>query len=426
MYLEMVKRRYATLVHRVWRKGILRSGMLTAIVLVAAVVGMGIAYHEHLLGNFHKLKVKANIADGHSEAPVPRPGGQEAVSLMRAPMVGDSMPQFLSATILPGRGMNVLQITAYLPGRGEVSLMASPPLDEAAKAMTGSGGDKDLAMGGAFEVPWAGRIWGMPTASGDHIATIWRGRTIVLPTATSDNPTEDGGLMLARPSHTAETVALPDGGDVQAAITLVNPDSRWPSETEVTATVLLSGRSIELTVAARNAGSVAEPVGIGWRPRFAILEGNRSQLRLQIPGTMQAEVGSGGMPTGKLLPVAGTASDFTSSGGATLGNISLDDCFVALHQGLLGNGPVAALIDPASGYGLRLTALSPTIKAMCVSAPANGDFISIDPQFNYPDPLGREWGKDADTGMVVLQPGQSTQWKVRVELFSPALSPSPM
>ena len=73
--------------------------------------------------------------------------------------------------------------------------------------------------------------------------------------------------------------------------------------------------------------------------------------------------------------------------------------------------------DPADNFGLRLTALSPTIKAMRVAAPANEDYVSIEPQFNFPDPLGREWAKDADTGMVVLQPGQSTEWKVRLELF---------
>jgi galactose mutarotase-like enzyme len=333
------------------------------------------------------------------------------------------MPQFLSATVLPGLGMNVLQIAAYLPGRGEVNLMASPPLDEAAKTMNGSGSDTSLAMGGAFEAPWAGRIWGAPTNSG-HMTTTWRGRTIALPMATGGS-SADGGLMLAQASASEETVALPDGGDAQAVFTLSNPDAHWPSKVEVTVTVLLSSRSIELTATARNNGSSAEPVGIGWRPRFAILGGNRSQVRLRITGTMRVEAGGGSMPTGRLVPVAGTPNDFTVPGGARLGTASLDDCFAALHRDLLGNGPVAELVDPASGYGLRLTALSPTIKAMCVSAPASSDFVSIDPRFNYPDPFGREWGKDVDTGMVVLQPSQSTQWKVRLELFSPAFTPSP-
>jgi galactose mutarotase-like enzyme len=96
--------------------------------------------------------------------------------------------------------------------------------------------------------------------------------------------------------------------------------------------------------------------------------------------------------------------------------MALEDSFTDLQQGLLDSGPSAELSDPANGFGLRLTALSPTIKTMRVVAPADGDFVTIDPQFNYDDPLGREWGKD--TGMVVLQPGQSTQWKVRLEIYS--------
>ena len=51
------------------------------------------------------------------------------------------------------------------------------------------------------------------------------------------------------------------------------------------------------------------------------------------------------------------------------------------------------------------------------AGPAKGDFVSIAPEFNYPDPFGREWRGNTDTGMVILQPGQSTEWKVRLELL---------
>jgi galactose mutarotase-like enzyme len=98
--------------------------------------------------------------------------------------------------------------------------------------------------------------------------------------------------------------------------------------------------------------------------------------------------------------------------------MNLDECFVPLQQGLLDSGPVAELRDPADNYGVRMTALSSTIKAMRVVAPANADFVSIEPQFNVPDPFGREWTKENNSGMVVLQPGQSTEWQVRLELFS--------
>jgi aldose 1-epimerase len=225
------------------------------------------------------------------------------------------------------------------------------------------------------------------------------------------------GLLLARATDSVSTAAMPDGGQVEATFQAGDFGAHWPSKTDVHVTVLLSSRSIELTVVAHNVGDVAEPIGIGWHPRFAVLNGGREQLRLRIPGEMrEAHDQHSGLPTGALLRVAGTAYDFTARDGTRLGKMDLDDGFVQLHKELLDNGPVAELSDPADDFGLRLTALSSTIKAMRVVAKADGDFVSIEPQFNYDDPFGREWS--GDTGMVVLQPGQSTQWKVRLELFS--------
>jgi aldose 1-epimerase len=432
MYLGMVKQWFATLFHRIWGRGLMRSGMVTGLLLAVLVGGLSIAYRERGRGNLHKLKAK--IATDRQDVAVPQPGGQEAAVLIRTRQTGDSTPEFLSATMLPGRGMNVLQITAYFPGKGEVNLMASPSVEGAASAMTGNGDDANgqasLAMGGAFEAPWAGRIWGAPAQNGTHVTTGWRGHTITLPAAGSGAGGVEArdGLMLAQAADSAGTTGLPDGGEAQAVFHSEDFGGHWPSKTDVTVTVLLSSRSVDLTVVARNIGDVAEPIGIGWHPRFAILGGNRAESRLHVPGEMRAEMHDRerAQPSGTLLPVAGTAYDFSMRGGARLGTMDLDECFVALHQNMLDNGPAAELTDPASGYGLRLTALSPTIKAMCVVAPASGDYVSIEPQYNYPDPFGREWGKETDAGMVVLQPGQSTEWKVRLEVFALTGGPSSM
>jgi aldose 1-epimerase len=62
--------------------------------------------------------------------------------------------------------------------------------------------------------------------------------------------------------------------------------------------------------------------------------------------------------------------------------------------------------------------MTSAIKAIRVYAPLDGSFISIQPQFNYDDPFGRQWAKGEDTGMVVLEPGESTVWKIRLEIFS--------
>jgi len=421
MYWEIWRQRLSALLDRLWHRGLKRSGMVTGLILAALATGFGVAYHQHAQGNFHKLKVK--MATEVPEEATPRPGGQEALVLTRTRMMDDSLPEFLSVTMLPGRGMNVLEISAYIPGRGEVNLMASPSLENAANAMSGVGedanGQASLAMGGAFEAPWAARIWGTASSNAGRIATAWRGHAIQLPAngSAGEGATANGGLMLAGAADSSGSVALPDGGQAQAVFHGFG--ERWPSKTEVTVTALLSSRAIDLTVTARNTGDTAEPVGIGWRPRFAVLEGGREQLRLRIPGESRVEGldAKRGEPAGRLVPVAGTPYDFTAQGGAKVGSEGLDECFVALQQGLLDSGPAAELSDPANGYKLRLTALSPTIHAMRVVAPADSSYVSIDPQYNYPDPLGREWNKDADTGMVVLEPGETTQWKVRLEVL---------
>jgi galactose mutarotase-like enzyme len=406
----------------------MRSGWVTGLLLGCVLVGLAIGYEEHMRGNFHRLKEK--MADGREDAPVPLPGGQEAVALTRTRLMGDSSPEFLSVTLLPGRGMNVLQITAYIPGKGEVNLMASPALASATKAMTGMGEDAEgyasLTMGGAFEAPWAGRILGTPARSG-HVAADRQERAIILPSSSSGGAVVRDGLMLAEPSDSVRTDALPDGGSAEAVFHAGDFGGRWPSKTDVTITVSLGRRTIDLAMEAHNAGEEPEPIGLGWDPRFAILDGNRQQLRLRIPSETRVEMrGRDRLPTGVLLRTEGTPYDFMAHGGARLGTMDLDECFVELRQNLMDSGPITELSDPADNYGLRLTALSSTIKAMNVVAPANADFVSIEPRFNYPDPLGREWRDETDTGMVVLQPGQTTQWKVQLELFSLASGKLPM
>jgi aldose 1-epimerase len=409
----------------------MRSGMVTFLLLVCVLVGLTVAYRAHIQGNFHKLKLKANIESERQDAPVPHPGGQEAIVLMRSRLQGVSTPEFLSATLLPGRGMNVLQITAYIPGTGEVNLLASPSVDGAASAMTGRGADASgqasMAMGGAFELPWAGSIWGAPDSG--QVTTPWEGHTLSLPASgvEASGAEAKDGLMLLRGADSAGSEILPDGGSSEAVFHMKDFGGHWLSNTDVTMTVLLANKTIELTVVANNIGDVPEPIGIGWRPRFAIQGGNRGEWRLRIPGDMRVEMhGAKGQPTGSIVPVAGTAYDYSAIGGAKLGTASMDDYFTSLHQGLLDNGPTAELRNLEGGYGVRLTAMSPTIKAMRVVAPAGAGYVSIDPEYNYPDPFGREWGKETNAGLVILQPGESTEWKVRLELFSSSGGASPM
>ena len=99
--------------------------------------------------------------------------GQPIVVLKRAASSQGARPEFLSATVLPGRGMNLLQITANLPGKGTIEVLATPSLDEVAKALDGDAfGNKSFStFGGAYLVPYANRIRGTLSVDGQSITT---------------------------------------------------------------------------------------------------------------------------------------------------------------------------------------------------------------------------------------------------------------
>jgi aldose 1-epimerase len=415
---------------------VLRSGMLTAVSLAVLLGGLILIVHERGKGHLAKLERELHPKSTPQGPSTPPLGGQDAIVLERSANTAQAaeMPEFLSATMLPGRGMNVLQIMATVPSLGKIALLDSPSLDDAAKILTGTGADaqgmESLAMGGALEVPWANRMGGVATPDAESVMSVWDGQTMVLPAAPLKGegaPTAVGGLLLKRQANTVETHVVPDGWQSRVVYQAGGFDGHWLSTTEVTTLVLLNGRVMEIEVTAKNTGPVAAPIGIGWRPRFAIPGGDRTNTVLRLPEGLQVEMRPsdaplrGGLPSGRLLPMTGTALRFTTPGGAKLGTEELDASLVHLKQGFTDSGPVVELRDLKDRFGLRVTLLTPTIRALRVYAPADKATVEIDPQFNFDDPFGKEWSKDEDTGMVVLQPGQSTQWKIRLELFPLAM-----
>lgn len=426
MYASILARNVGGLWERFGSWISLNATRLVWMVVLGLVIVLPLGWAAHTKGRFGILKSHIRERISPPEVQPPRPGGQDAMVLQRALLEGGGMPEFVSATLLPGRGMNTLQITAYLPGRGEVPLLAAPSVAQAAVSMNGQGPDANggasLKLGGAIEAPWAGQIYGALSPDGSHIFTQWRGRSLTLPVTkpeTAGAAASTGGMLLKVPSDSLTSSVMPDGGEAQAVFQPGSFGDRWPSKTEVTMTILLSSHVMDLRVSAKNVGNEAEPFGIGWHPRFVIPSGDRSQVTLRMPaGDRMERRDHGGVPTGKLLPVAGTPFDFTPREGARFGVGTMDESFVHLRPAILDFGPAAELRDPKSNYRLRVTAMTPGIREMRVTSPAGSNYVTIAPQLNFDDPLGREWPALEDTGMVVLQPGQTVQWKVRLELFT--------
>lgn len=408
---------------KLWQQTFLRSGVVTIAVLALVLLGLALGWREHTKGHFARLKAEFKQSNNPRAPLPPRPGGQEILVLERSAIEGGTVPEFLSATLLPGRGMNILQITAVLPNKGIVNLLDSPSLEEAAHRLSGQGDDANgtasLAFGGAIEVPWAGDLFGAPSTTG--LNTTWHGTSLSLP-ATQRNgvAVATGGLLLASPSSSIKNNFMPDGGEAEAVYEPGNYDGRWPSTMRVTTTAQLSARAIEMKIVAINTGTTPQPVGLGWRPRFAVL-GDRNRLTLRLPSVMREEIRDQrtGVPTGRLLPVAGTPYDFSPHTGVAFAQLGLNDTFVHLRQAPLDSGPIVELRDPENNYGLRIIMLSSSIKAVHVEAPADGRYVMLEPRFNYDNPFGREWAQQEDTGIVTVQPGETAQWRIRLEIFTP-------
>lgn len=356
-------------------------------------------------------------------------GGEPIVVLKRAQRADQSKPQLLTATVLPGRGMAILQITAYVPGKGEVEVFASPSLGEAKDLLDHNDdkfGNKIFSVGGAFLVPYANRIRGKVTPDGSEITTSIAGQTVNLPANwVGKNPGAEKvsmhGLMLTSKFQNVRQVSTADASTVSGIFHAGNWDSHWVSDTDMSVRIALRNDSVEFMLTAKNVGKEPLPIGIGWHPYFAIPSGDRKQARLHLPADKVAVMDNydNVFPTGEVRPVsAGDGKyDFTAADGKALDDIFLDDNFQNIQRDANGDA-VAKVIDPASKYAIKIVAESPQIKSIQVYSPPDKNFVALEPQFNLPDPYGSEW-KSSDTGMVLLKPGESTTWRVRLELFTP-------
>ena len=350
--------------------------------------------------------------------------GQPIVTLKRAATSGGARPEFLSATILPGRGMNLLQITANIPGKGVINVLATPSIEDVAKALSADkfGNMSFSTFGGAYLAPYANRIRGTLSPDGQTITTFWHGKKLVLPANWSGkNPGAEKhsihGLILTRKADAMHI--SPDGTSITAHIHAGNFGGQWLSSTDLTIRIELRADAVDSTIIAKNVGSEPEPMGIGWHPYFAIPSGQRDQVRLRIPATQHVETNNldDVFPTGQITSVKGTGNDFTAPEGKLIGNSLYDDSFSGLIR---SNGQVVVdLSDPAANYGLRIEGLSPEIRTVQFYAPKDKPFVALEEQYNFGDPFSMVW-HGMNTGMVTLAPGESTTWKVRLQLFTPA------
>jgi galactose mutarotase-like enzyme len=352
-------------------------------------------------------------------------GGQKVVTLTRT-ATSTTKPEFTSITVAPGRGMEVLQITANFPGKGNINVLASPDLATAKKMLDENdtpNGDLGYRLGAAFLAPYPNRIRGKLSEDGKTLTTEWHGKTITLPANNIGKlPTAERhamhGLILKSKTDSVEVKKVSGGEEVEGVIHAGDFGGHWLSKTQFVVAIRLTADAVDVSIDARNIGDEEEPMAIAWHPYFNLPSGDRTQARVSIPASSIAEVDGydNVFPTGKILPVQGTRFDLRGTAGGALGTNFFDDNWN--HLDWANHAVTVRVIDPAAHYGVNIIGLSPEIKAIQMYAPPTAKFVAIEHQYNFGDPFGKEWGS-TDTGMVTLKPGQSTKWHVRLGVFVP-------
>jgi galactose mutarotase-like enzyme len=347
-------------------------------------------------------------------------GGMVPVTMHRKASSHGRAREFISITLLPGRGLNTFQITADLPGKGETELLRSPSLQEASEEMNESGddvfGNLSHAFGGAFLIPFTSRAGGDLSDDRKLVIVHWHGKEIRLPNDYLGHYSVHG-LINTMKAEDVRIAKSRDGETLTAIIHAGDFNGYWLSKTDLRYRIELRGDAIDIRITATNVGTEAEPMGMGWHPFLRIVSGERSQARVHLPAALYGVVDTiDGRPTGELRSVANTPNDYRSPAGAVMPDASTSVNFSRIER--TAGSIDAWLADPKANYAIRVRGLSPEIQTLHLWSAKDDTFCAIEEQYNYMDAFGPEW-RDMDTGLVTLKPGESTEWHVRLELFDP-------
>lgn len=331
---------------------------------------------------------------------------------------------FTSATLLPGRGMAVWRLGARVHGRDiEVLHGPAPAALDAFLERERFPGNATFGMGGAILLPFANRIRGRLLPDGRTLETVVDGQTVCLPANWSGvrvgaERFAMHGLVLDAAFKAVVHERSERADCARAELDLGDFGGRWPSRTHVTVSYELRSDAFAMHVLARNAGRDPLPMGIGWHPYFNVPSLRRDQVRLRVPARRRTIVNDYDevLPTGVIEEIGGTGCDYSVEGGRALDADHLDDCFTDLVRDDAGE-VASEVTDPAAGYGVRVVATTPEVRAFQVYAPRVHPYVVVEPQFNLADPYGAEWPAGTDTGMVRLAPGASCELGARIELM---------
>ncbi|MBU6376610.1 MAG: hypothetical protein KGQ59_11480 [Bdellovibrionales bacterium] len=176
----------------------------------------------------------------------------------------------------------------------------------------------------------------------------------------------------------------------------------YPFSLDMGVSYQLSSLGLRCEFSVQNIGATDAPVGVGFHPYFAMAGDRVDSGILRLPSQEQIEFAPGFLPTGRVLPVAGTNLDFQTP--RTIGEITLNHCFKTMARDPDGYAR-ASLLDPYDQFETQIWMNSSFDYLVVYTGEALGSdarrAIAIEPMTCGTDAFNRP-----DWGLTVLRPGE--------------------
>jgi aldose 1-epimerase len=187
----------------------------------------------------------------------------------------------------------------------------------------------------------------------------------------------------------------------------------YPFRLEARVAYGLTEAGLECRFSVRNVGETPAPVGAGFHPYFTVGTETVDQAELLLPAAEFLERGEGVLPSGKVLPVAGTELDFKTF--RTIGPLKIDHCFTGLVRDSDGLAR-ARLRNPASGKEIVVwmderCSYIVAFTGDTISPPDARRAVAIEPMTCAPDAFNH-----AGWGAAALEPDQTLEGRFGVSI----------
>jgi aldose 1-epimerase len=218
------------------------------------------------------------------------------------------------------------------------------------------------------------------------------------------------GFVFNRRWRVVEQSASRAVGEFQASVDDRSILERWPGDFRIRVSYEVGGRELIIEIQHQNTGDSPLPCGFGTHAyfRLPLSEGlDAEQTRVRVPAT-QVWHAEQMLPTGQKLPAEG---DLNLLDGAPLAGRKFDTYFTNFRPDV--DGLVRTML--ADERGRTLVQTSDAAFTQCiVYTPPHREAICLEPYTCLPDPFRMTAGGH-ETGLQILQPGESRATTIRVE-----------